>query len=259
MKTNILRNVFLALAAMAYVGTSAQAQLLYNDKDILVAFSNSNGSHTGNTYLANIGSVDNFLSGGAFYNPSVAVVVNSGSASGYLTDISTAGLTVGTSYWGAFGLDITNFNGDIWLSKQNGTSAIPDGGAFNAANNMGTMIFTATDPTDGAVTVSGSYIQNTGDTNSYGSYNFGTNSPVQSWGNYAFSTEAATSSALDLYALTEGGAGLGTKLGTFNFNASNGQISFTAIPEPSTYALIGLGLGSLVLLRRYNSKKAVTA
>jgi len=47
------------------------------------------------------------------------------------------------------------------------------------------------------------------------------------------------------------GTGVGIDLGTFTLNATSGMLTFTAIPEPSTYAII-LGVAALgfVMLRR---------
>src|SRR5262245_16393130 len=93
----------LACAGLALAGAPAKAQIVYNDKDLIVAFGPA--AHTGNTYMVDIGNISNFRSGGLYYNPGNAVVINSGSASSYLSDISTAGLTVGTAVWSVFGAD----------------------------------------------------------------------------------------------------------------------------------------------------------
>ena len=64
-----------------------------------------------------------------------------------------------------------------------------------------------------------------------------------------------TNSQLDLYELlptNHGGTANGTELGSFTLT-SNGDLNFTsaaAVPEPSTYAAVGLGAAFLLLFRR---------
>jgi hypothetical protein len=51
---------------------------------------------------------------------------------------------------------------------------------------------------------------------------------------------------------------LGTTLGTFSW-ASNGLVTFTVVPEPSTYSMMGLGalaLVGLMILRRRRAARA---
>ncbi|NJK91529.1 MAG: PEP-CTERM sorting domain-containing protein [Blastochloris sp.] len=43
---------------------------------------------------------------------------------------------------------------------------------------------------------------------------------------------------------------------SITYNSGNAVLNFTAIPEPSTYALLGLGLGALWVLRRRNAPRA---
>jgi hypothetical protein len=55
------------------------------------------------------------------------------------------------------------------------------------------------------------------------------------------------------------GAGFATTGGSFNFSTVGNDIYLNysaAIPEPSTYAMFGMGLGALWLLRRKNSRRA---
>jgi len=73
-------------------------------------------------------------------------------------------------------------------------------------------------------------------------------------GNYT----GPTDSVLDLYLAPYGGSTLvngTTYLGNFALNSS-GELNFTAVPEPSTYALLGLA-GAGALVRRWRQRRRV--
>jgi hypothetical protein len=93
-------------------------------------------------------------------------------------------------------------------------------------------------------------------TNEHASYNaFATGLDIEQSQNAALTDIGPTNSQLDLYELlptSEGGTGSGTELGSFTLDSS-GDLEFTsaaAVPEPSTYAAIGLGAAILLMLRR---------
>jgi hypothetical protein len=62
-------------------------------------------------------------------------------------------------------------------------------------------------------------------------------------------------SSVDLYELVPSGVGAGSSalLGSFTLG-SDGSLTFTPVPEPSTMALVGLGALCLTVLRRKQSK-----
>jgi hypothetical protein len=76
------------------------------------------------------------------------------------------------------------------------------------------------------------------------------------WGVSNITSDTASGNVAALYEL-QPGSGNGIDLGTFTLNTSTGILTFTAIPEPSTYAMI-LGVFALgfVMLRR---RQQVTA
>jgi hypothetical protein len=71
-----------------------------------------------------------------------------------------------------------------------------------------------------------------------------------------------TNSELDLYELIptdKGGTGTGTLLGSFELT-SGGTLDFisaAAVPEPSTYAAIGIGAAFLLVFRRTRKSSQV--
>ena len=86
--------------------------------------------------------------------------------------------------------------------------------------------------------------------NTPGSEAFGNHYSIEqpTSGNYI----GPTNSVLDLYELKPQNGGTGVDLGSFSLT-SGGDLDFTsaaAVPEPSTYATIGIGAAFLVLFRR---------
>jgi len=60
---------------------------------------------------------------------------------------------------------------------------------------------------------------------------------------------------LDLYQLSgAAGSGNGLLLGTFSITNSGNTVSFTPVPEPSTYAMVGLGAIAILFLARRKSQ-----
>jgi hypothetical protein len=98
-------------------------------------------------------------------------------------------------------------------------------------------------------------------TDNWGSYNpqshaFGSNDNIEQPTSGSFT--GPTDSQLDLYELeptNAGGTAHGTELGSFTLSQT-GQLEFTseAVPEPSTYATVGLGAALLLLFRRKSRK-----
>jgi len=93
-------------------------------------------------------------------------------------------------------------------------------------------------------------LQNTSDTYSY--YDMspdGGNGNGISFGYFDPSIETTTNSTLSLDRITQGNNNAGTNLGTLALD-DNANLTFTAVPEPSTYALLIGAFGVLGLMRR---------
>ncbi len=121
-------------------------------------------------------------------------------------------------------------------------------GAFTGLNDTSNSTVAAVEPTSSV-------------TDNWGSFNpqshaFGSNDNIEqpTSGTYI----GPTNSQLDLYELLptdHGGSAHGKELGSFTLTTT-GQLDFTsaAVPEPSTYATVGIGAAFLLLFRRRTRK-----
>jgi len=255
---NILaKTSLLALASLALVSQSAKADLNYTSGDILLGFRISNSTEEVvfdlGKFSTNFGSsftVD--LSAdltAAFGNWSSLKTISWG-AVGYVNGgsvfASKAETTVGTTVVG-----YTN------LSNANATKV--SNSVIDLNNNLATNGDTATTYANGEITAPTDTTSAYWTNEAKGTYtglsglSFGVfNSAVFEANNGATSTLSNT--ALDLFTLDRTGAGTGTLDGTFTLS-SDGVLSYQAVPEPSTYAMMAFGgLGLLRMFRRRSIK-----
>jgi hypothetical protein len=275
MKTNIIKSTVLALASLAFVGTSAQAQTFVAG-DLIIGFRKTGNS---TNYVVNAGAVTNYATtAGLPTGNNFTIDMNGGTAgdggstllsglTGNFTTIDSSILwSVGghsTGFGLGFGGKFNNAN-ELWVTRTTGVTDTPGTQASTAFNDLAnqstprstmnnmTANFPTITTTPGSGFNGGS--QTAANANSYNTrYGSGAG---QGFGT-GYNIQGSVLDNLDLYQLTSGEGGQGTYLGTFSFDSGTGSITFTsAIPEPSTYALIVLGLGGLVALRRNKNKQA---
>lgn len=287
-KLNILPAGLLAAAALASLTGSAQA-LTSNPGDLFLGF---NEPGVSSDYLVDLGPASYFLS--LAQSPGTTDITTSDYSGAGLGNIADDLSTVfGTSWyansttqgtnlqWGIAGSTETKLQSPV-LGLPNDTlfftvgevtpgsgSTGPQAFSTNAQNNATTRIinglaiaynglsatgsspFGAIEATSGPDTVS----------NNWGSYNpgseaFGEDNNIEQ--PTSGTSIGPTNSQLDLYELEPtdaGGSANGTELGDFTLSNS-GQLEFTsaAVPEPSTYATVGLGAALLLLFRRRTRK-----
>lgn len=259
MKTKtILSSALLAIAGMAMIPTSvfARGGITATDDDLILSWRATAG--TGNTENVeyDLGNVTTFLANASTFN------VN------FSTDLSNTFGTPGTTstwdansalLWSVMGSNETNDN--LYYTVVNGGTPNPNPTALNGqsteagyianlyAGIKGQTANTSAYPTEGIIWL----ISNNTDTYSNVLTNQGTNTSQSfNYFNTSVENDPAPSFPItaNLYENIEGTSSP-TLLGTFSLS-SGGAMTFTdAIPEPSTYALLGLGsLGLLFWFRR---------
>ncbi len=273
----------LALALVAALGTSAHAQSVsYNEGDLLLGF---NQTGAADNYVVDLGAVSNFINatgsltfdlstsdltstfGSSWASNSQTNLVNWGVIGG--SDVTNT-ITVGGDTLQANTLFYTI--GEQTLGNQS-TAPTEKSNALQKSYNgninsnfaTGSGGFSGTTPTSGSTGSLQAINQTAGATNSW-SYELSSKTYFGTGNNIEQPTTGAadgpTDSALDLYELTPTNASITkptTYLGSFSL-ASSGVLTFTnasAVPEPSSYALIGLGLLFLVWRLRAKSASAL--
>jgi hypothetical protein len=291
---NKKQTIMLAVASASLIAASqAQAQIAtYNDNDLLLNFRNSSAD-SGSDVEVDLGNIGSFLTtvgsgntvvldSGTGYNTSTfttqftgASLISTVGGSGQ-TDASEIGFSAGAENLSGTASPSTGLN-TLWLTRQITPSQESTGGTASfqgsaaaqnkTAQDIADIGFEASSGGDGTVLTGAA---NAGvvldsDTLSYHTLASTTASPdVISYNGSVTGTgtspiEATPSSGAVYEALWEvpvSGAGSDTYEGFFTFN-QNGEVDFTevsAVPEPSTYALLAAtGLLALAFRRRLRS------
>ena len=255
-----------AIASAVLCGTSAMAQINYNNGDLLAGF--RNGSST--ELVVDLGSIANFqagLSGGTY--STVFAGVSAAIA-------NTFGSTTGV-YWSVFGANDTTVspnNGSViqsdantvWTtlarSNPNTPTLAPHVGGNSASQALAVGSIEsiggiAASATPGVVSLSAGIAALA---TSLGGYQVNMADPYTGnlGGNWAYNIENLGAGTSDLYQSDPGNQYVkkGVDLGNFTL-ASNGAFSFSSVPEPSTWAMIGTGALSLLAFRRSNRNQTV--
>jgi hypothetical protein len=249
----ILTTSILALASLAFIVPAANAQLSYNDGDLVIAFKGASS-----TYLADLGSA--YL----FQQPTL----NDGTV--HILSINTTDLnSVSATKWGIMGSDPFGPNASVWASQQHGQPTLQNANSSSLATpgfdiqSMGTAFSQGTQ-----ATLPNTSIQANGATNSYSSY-------IASPSGIAFEYFPATfqgnisagtgSGLLDLYRLnaTDMGGTVGPATLVGAFQVQNGVLEFSSnpnafapVPEPATFAFGFAMLGACAMGRFRTRRQA---
>jgi len=277
----------LAGVAVALLAPSAHAQRVgFTNGDLVLGFEETTGPNSNSyDYEVNLGPASYFLTlaaspgttdittadfGGAGLGNIAADLANGskGFGSDWYENSSTAGDNV---QWGVFGAILAASN-NTGLAQNTlfETIAEQTPGQLSSAPGEGSP--SSQQPQTSAFQSFSTTLGNGNDTANSDYGTFISNSSATSWSGENASSSAfngpvgieqptsgtyigPTNSELDLWELIPSGGtgynGNGTLLGSFTLDSS-GNLDFTsaAVPEPSTYAAIGLGAAFLLLFRR---------
>jgi hypothetical protein len=254
MKLHTLKTAVLALAGLALIASSVKAATLtYNDGDLFIGFVNGGTQD----YVVDVGQA-------SLFTTSSQLTLSVGATG---TDLSS---TFGGSWFGSTGAGGVLWGGagtlgasdTVWATS---TSSTPWAQSFDQStptNNISQFGLGAYDASTSTTNSNVALKEATSGGSSWASFesvaNGGTaaNSPVGSFAYFTPSIEGTTSQKLFLTKLTEGSTGLGQSIGFFQIN-SGGTITFTgtsAVPEPSTYALMILGGAALLFVTRFGRR-----
>lgn len=279
MKLTKIKAILAASAAGAIfsMASASAAVVDYAYGDLLIGFTAASGQGSNQIVMVSLGS---------------ATALRDATSSDFsLTNIgSELSLTFGTNwyertdlYWGAIGVYNTSPEGDSYLGDPDGTiyasrsrtsiatksTAWNPSGEQQALSQIGPMQANFASQT-ASETNSSAAVFNTNN-NSWDKYNppdvnanisfqifsstglgieqkFGTGAYGSFFGN-------EVEGALDLYRVLYNTSGAASYEGTIVIN-STGDIGFSPVPEPSTYALIAIGLGAVLFFRRRRTQTA---
>lgn len=273
-----LATVLAVLAGLAFITPSAKAAYSYTDGDLFLGVYSSTKNQD---YLIYIGNYTNYTTNGGAYtgatitlNTAPGIAIGSASqinadltavfGSGWYTDSNVKFGVVGTlDYFGANNMFVTDPNAagntSNWTVFDAGTQGAASGDAYTLASvyqNGTANGATATNGKIQSTTTAGSYYDYSplGTVSSGASYEYYTGGIDTSSRSIKLAELVATDGSLN--GLTVQPDGSKNILGTFTI-ASNGTITYAAaIPEPSTYAMMGIGtLAFVVMIRRRNKMR----
>ncbi|HEV2691374.1 MAG TPA: PEP-CTERM sorting domain-containing protein [Verrucomicrobiae bacterium] len=245
-----LKIITSAMAALVLYGVTAQAQTYnYQSGDLLAAFRSTSGSKD---VIVDLGSAASFQSGSSLslnLNPVLSDAF--GTTSGLYWSVFGYVNTTGSALGAKNTLFVTDPRSDISTANDPNSSLTSSGQgqvvskmtAIANGATFGTSVIFANQmvEVDKSLNVGGNPVSYTVGVGSLGDFN-GTWAPdVEN-----LSTGGNTTS--DLFEQDPGAANNGIYLGSVTLNG--GTLSFSPVPEPSTWMMIGSGALALLALRR---------
>ncbi len=275
----LLSGGVIAAAGLAITAPAGRATLTYNDGDLLLGFHATGNQGASTDYVLDIGRFVNFIPGGSFaLNPGATVTLSLGNVGldlgttyGDGTSGSTLWSTRSDLYWGVAGVQKASGNGvtpntlfatnlevitGVQSTPWNRPSVSASGTPATKLQAEGTAYASGTSTSVGldqtqSTNSSVGLFQQSDSVNNYASFQTTTGQAYGYFGGGIEGTFATgtSNSVLDLYEL-KAGSGTGAFLGTLQMT-NGGNVTFTsAVPEPSTFAALAIGVGVLASMRR---------
>jgi hypothetical protein len=243
------------LADAAFIGSSAKAQVSANTGDLILAFRTTDNSVPYNLEV-DLGQASQFigLPGGTVLDLSLGGSFFGSSGGLAAADLATV-FSTGSNWnqnpnlvWSVAGTSGPAGNDTLWATfastAQNDASKITQAtpaGKLSAEQTTLSGQTSLTSPQAAEILsgANGSYTTEITSGGTAKNYNyFSSNNSTET------SVVSSGDSILSLYQLAAG-SGPALQIGTFDLG-SNGSLTFTSVPEPSTYAMILGGLGLLM-------------
>jgi hypothetical protein len=254
-KNKILLGV---MAAAALCGMDAMAQISYQNGDLLAGFRKGGSPDV----ILDLGSISLYQQFGATPGYPAGFQVNANLS----TALQNTFGTLSTMQWSIFGVNDggTALTGQsdantVWSSKRRNNAGIQSSAPFGnpssdsqalavgdikaIGNNTGSGSTGVNDLAPGIVSVDATVANYTPDMGSPYNGDFE--------GTYSYNIERTGTGVLDLYEVNPNSPG--QYLGNFSLS-SGGDLTFNPVPEPSTWAMLGTGLLTLVAIRRNRNK-----
>jgi hypothetical protein len=240
------------VAAFAAVAVSAQAQA--SSGDLILGFKQSTGTGNASSLeidLGNTFATTTAVAAGTYDLGNISSLISSTYGSSWATSSTLTYGVVGNT------IDLVSGNNTDWATSKwtntTGTLGVQNSASFGVLGDttLGTSASKILNVYSSSFAVDSSGFNNAVVTAS-AQNGWKKNDP------FNFTTaaldNAVTNKATDLYVLaSDGNSGTAQFLGTFNLSSA-GELTFTVIPEPSTYAMIlgALTIGFVALRRRFS-------
>ena len=264
---NRLTTSLLALAGLALIGQSAQALLPYSPGDVFIGINQHGGAED---YLVNLGSITYLTSNNQPLTWQLSASDISSVAPGWQNSDATYWGVVGTvgKLTGALGYakGTTFVSGAAgmtpWYIQSNTAQLVGASAINNVINSTGDGYVWSTG-TANQTSLGAAIVQSQAGSNSWAT-RVGTASGASlSFSEFGPTIESnfatgTANSVLDLYLVqppngsTINVGDMSILLGSFTIDDS-ALVTFTPVPEPTTFAMLGIGAGLLGLRRRRNA------
>lgn len=272
MTKKFLKTMLLAAAGLTILASAGKAQVTYNNAngDFLLGFRQVGST---NSVLLDIGPITDFTIAQSWSLGNLGSVLASTFGSGWATDANVffslaattrPGDSTRTNYVTSPGYLSSAFSVTVW-NRLTSTNSLTLQNKIIAMGNQYNDATLQAQQTPG----NRAEVEPNSLANAYANYHpGGTNDAGHASGNISYGFfnptvegnfgEGTAGVHLDLIQLVPG-SGPGVDLGYFTLSADGSTLFFTPVPEPSTYAMMGLGmigLTGLVILKRRRQVRA---